>query len=69
MKSKLINEIVEIISDDFYEELKRKQPQSKDEAMEMADDWTNKILEDIGCELQDIADDYGKEKGLKWLDE
>lgn len=65
---RLVDVIVDMLGDELYKEFKEKQPQSRDEAMEIADVLTTKICGEIDCALQDIASDYCDDKELRWLD-
>ena len=66
---RLVDEIVDMLGDELYKEFKEKQPQSRDEAMEIADVLATKICVEIGCALEDMASDYCDDKELGWLDD
>ena len=62
---RLIDVIVDMLSDELYKEFKEKQPQSIVEVMKIADVLSTKIYDEIDCTIEDTVRDYCDNKGLR----
>ena len=65
----LFNDIAEIIGDKIYEELERQKPKTKDEAMEIGDNFACLVQDEIQAEIDDVVGDYCYDNNLNWEDE